>query len=70
VATSDLDTAISNLEARIAARSSADRASGSIEGATVNEESLEDLIAQLQRLRELRASSPDSLWELNSRLVP
>jgi hypothetical protein len=70
VAASDLDTAISNLEARIATLSSGGRASGSIEGATVSEESVEDLTKQLERLYALRAKRPGAKFEVHSRWVP
>lgn len=70
MAAADLDTAIANLEARIASRSSADRASGSIDGASVDEESIEDLTKQLERLYALKAKRPGASYEKHSRWVP
>ena len=67
MAASDLDTAISNLESRLATLTASSRVTGSIDGASVNEESVAELTKQLAALYELRASQ--GLYEVHSRLV-
>lgn len=69
MAAADLDTAISNLESRIATLSSSGRASGSIDGASVQEESIEELTKQLEGLYALRAKRPGASFEVHSRWV-
>lgn len=70
MAATDLDTAIANLESRLATVSSAEVVSGSIEGASVSGETVEDLTKQLERLYALKAKRPGASYEKHSRWVP